>query len=433
MLTKSPALLALGCALLVSTSVFAQAGGDATKAGPKADPYSRVTQSDSGEVILEMCERVFKPTDGDGPRIHLISAIHIADQSFYASMQRVLESYDSVLFEGVKPAGLDAIDQDLDDLSKADATQDRLELLLQVAGQFYNEHRRLPKGFDDLIEHAEPRIGALVGSIRTDGWAHPITYSFSETKVDDPNEQSHTQSHSQSHTQHITLTSLGSDSAIGGQGANADIVRSSKVYSSADPRKPAPAGIQTQLADALHVAFQLDEMDMAGKGWINADIDINELQSRLAESGGDSAMILQMLEGSSFQAKAIGFMLKFVQRSPQLSSMMKLAMMDMLALVETTDVMGQFDGLSTVILHGRNDIVIEFLKAELEAHPRYDDIAIFYGAAHMPGIQEAILTEMGYEFDFNTWAQAMAVNTKDTGLTQQQIQMMRNMIKTSLN
>lgn len=426
MFTKSQALLALGCALLASTLVFAQGAGDVPKTGPKADPYARVTESDSGVVILEMCERVFKPIDGDGPRIHLISAIHIADQSFYANMQDVLESYDSVLFEGVKPAGLDAIDQDFDDLSKANATQDRLELLLQVAEQFYNQHCRLPKGFDDLIEHAEPRIASLVGSIRTDGWEHPITYSYSftETVVDDPNEQSH--------FQHITLTSLGSDSIIGGEGTNADIARTSKVYSSDDPRKPAHAGIQTQLADALHVAFQLDEMDMTGKGWINADIDINELQSRLAESGGDSAMILQMLEGSSFQAKAIGFMLKFVERSPTLSSMMKLAMMDMLALVETTDIMEQFDGLSTVILHGRNDIVVQYLKAELQAHPGYDDIAVFYGAAHMPGIEEVILTDMGYEFDSNIWAQAMAVNTKGTGLSPQQIEMMRNMIKGSL-
>lgn len=423
MFIKSHALLAFGCALLTSTSVFAQAGGDVPKAGPKADPYARVTESDSGDVILEMCERVFKPTDGDGPRIHLISAIHIADQSFYASMQQVLESYDSVLFEGVKPAGLDAIDQELDDLSKADATQDRLELLLGIAAQFYDEHRRLPKGFDDLIEHADPRIGSLVGSIRTDGWAHPIIYSFFETIVDDPNEQSH--------SQHVTLTSLGSDSAIGGEGINADIVRTSKVYSSDDPHKPTPAGIQTQLANALHVAFQLDEMDMTGKGWINADIEINELQSRLAESGGDDSMILQMLEGSSFQAKVIGFMLKFVERSPMLSSMMKLAMMDMLAMIDTTDIMGQFDVISDVILHGRNDIVIQYLKAELQAHPSYDDIAVFYGAAHMPGIEEAILTELGYEFDSNTWAQAMAVNTKGTGLSQEQIEMMRNMIKSS--
>ena len=71
------------------------------------DPYSRVTDQDDGKVSLEMCQRTFKPTDGSGPRIHLVSAIHIADQSFYQAMQTLLDGYDTVLFEGVKPAGFD--------------------------------------------------------------------------------------------------------------------------------------------------------------------------------------------------------------------------------------------------------------------------------------------------------------------------------------
>jgi len=61
-----------------------------------------------------------------------------------------------------------------------------------------------------------------------------------------------------------------------------------------------------------------------------------------------------------------------------------------------------------------------------------EDIAIFYGAAHMPGLEETIIKDLGYEFESDTWTQAMAVSTEETGLSAGQIKMMRNMIKNAL-
>ena len=87
--------------------------------------------------------------------------------------------------------------------------------------------------------------------------------------------------------------------------------------------------------------------------------------------------------------------------------------------------------MQAVIVDGRNDVVIEYLKDTIAKHPNYADIAIFYGAGHMPGLEEA-LVEMGYEPAGDTWAQAMTVNPKDTGLNEGQVKMMRNMIKSSL-
>jgi len=405
---------------LAATSVIL--GGLVSHAAA-SDPeaYSRVSETKTGDVTLEMCERIFVPVDGQGPRIHLISAIHIADQSFYEAMQELLESYDSVLFEGVKPAGLDAIDPDLDDQAKADATASRLELLVDIATGFYHEHGRFPRHMSDLIDESDPRIAAVIESIRNDGWGHPIGVGKNEvSQLGELTKRT------------ITFTSLGADSQRGGDGLDLDFTHESESFLPTDKRKKQPVGIQSQMASALHVAFQLDEMDMSGKGWINADIDIDTLQDQLSEMGEDNAMILTLLEGNSFQAKLMGFVLKFVERSPTMSSMMKLALMDMLALMETTDMMAQFDVIEDVILHGRNDIVIEYLREELAAHPEYDEIAVFYGAAHMPGIQEVLVDEMGYEFEMNSWAPAMVVNIEDTGMSAGQVKFMRNMIKNSL-
>jgi len=384
------------------------------------DPYARITQTPAGIVTLEMGERIFKPSEADTPRIHLIAAIHIADQSFYKAMQARLDSYDIVLFEGVKPAGLDPIDPLLDDQAKADATADRINLLIDIAARYYDHAGKLPQSFDDLLTSTDSRIAAIVRSIETDAWGEPIKLDHYTTTTDD-----------QPPVQHITFTSTGADFIPGGQGPNADIQHEWAPKPS-ESKKAAPVGIQTQLADALHVSFQLDEMDTTNPNWINADIDINELQAQLAEMGEDNAMILNLIEGDSFQAKLIGFVLKFVQRSKTMSSMMKLVMMDMLAMMETSDMLSQFEAIEQVILLGRNDTVIEYLKEALENNPNAKEIAIFYGGAHMPGIEQTILNDLGYEYESITWTPAMSVNIKDTGMTPGQIKMMRNMMKNSL-
>ncbi len=394
-----------------------------------SDPYSRVTDQEDGTVSLEMCQRTFKPTDGNGPRIHLVSAIHIADQSFYQAMQTLLDGYDTVLFEGVKPAGFDAIDPNTSDLDKAQATRDRLDLLIGIADQFFASTGRLPENFDDLIKNADPQIATMVKSIQVDAWGQPLKTSTVRTSTIVEVDDNVTKEEITKNT--IAFTSMGADHKPGGKGVNADIVRTSESYLPTDKRKPAPQGIQGQLAKAMNVSFQLDEMDSSKSNWVNADIDIKELNERLSAQGGDDTMILEMIQGETWQTKMIGMVLNFVSGSPQLSSIMKIVMMDVLAAAETSDIMNQIGPAGDVILHGRNDIVIEYLNEQLENNPNQDDIGIFYGAAHMSGLEETILS-MGYEFESNDWAQAMVVDTNKMGIPAAQVQMMRGMLKNTM-
>ena len=383
------------------------------------EPYSRVSEHPEGAVVLEMCTRTFEPSGEDMPRVHLVSAIHIADKPYYKEMQALLNSYDTVLFEGVKPAGLDPIDSDLDDEAKIAATRDRLQLLVSIASQYHSDHAEFPNGFEALSNAEDNRISAIVKSVKLDAWGKHISLERSIT-IDDGQR-----------TSQISFTSYGADQEPGGEGVNADITESSKIVNAADKPKQSPEGIQTQLANALRVSFQLDEMDTTNPGWVNADMDINQLQHAMSEYGGDSLEILSMLDGESFSAKIAGFILGFVARSPMLSSMMKLVMMDMLAIAEQTDLIAQQEVMHKVIVEGRNDVVIEYLQETIDQHPDYDDIAIFYGAGHMAGL-EATLIEMGYTTGDDTWAEAMRVNPTDTGLSEGQVKMMRNMIKSSL-
>lgn len=392
----------------------------ATGALVAGEPYARVSEPAKGVVTLEMCTRTFVSLWAeDAPRVRLVSAVHVGDRSYYQAMQDQLDGYDVVLYEGVKPAGLDPIAPDLSDQAKASATRDRLGLLLQIADRYNAAHGEPPASFDALRESDDARIAAIVGSLGDDGWGNPIAMSVVENNI------------AGAPGRIVTFTSLGADGKRGGAQLDADIALSSSPYvPDAQPGK-SPEGIQTQLARALRVRFQLNEMDTSRPGWINADMDINQLQHALAAQGEEDAMILQMLEGESISAKIAGFVLGFIARSPQLSSMMKLVLMDMLALVETTGLLEQQEAIDAVIVKGRNAVVIDTLKEVMREHPEHKDIGIFYGAGHMADL-EGSLREMGYAPQDDAWTAAMTVRTKDTGLSDAQVRMMRAMIKSSL-
>lgn len=382
------------------------------------DPYTRVTDHPDGSVVLEMATRTFKPDSPDRPRVHLVSAIHIADAPYYDAMQALLETYDTVLYEGVKPAGLDPIDPDLEDPARVEATRDRLRLLVQIASQYHAAQNAFPDGFQALANAEDKRIAAIVESIRDDAWGNRFVMDHS-VSINDGQQ-----------TSRVVFTSYGADAKPGGEGINADLSDATEVVGS-DESVQTPEGIQTQLANALRVEFQLDAMDTTNPDWVNADMDINQLQHALSEYGDDSLAILDLLEGQSISAKIAGFVLGFISRSPQLSSMMKLVMMDMLALAEQTDIIAQQEVMHAVIVEGRNQVVIDYLKKTIDEHPNHDDIGIFYGAGHMPGLEQSLI-EMGYQPAEDHWTPAMTVNPSDTGLSETQVRMMRNMIKSSL-
>lgn len=52
---------------------------------------------------LDVASTDFAPP-GDGPSVHLVGVVHIADEDYYARVQRELDGYDTVLYEGILEA-----------------------------------------------------------------------------------------------------------------------------------------------------------------------------------------------------------------------------------------------------------------------------------------------------------------------------------------
>ncbi len=63
--------------------------------------YTRLLKKTDGTYASQYASRAFLPQNGKGPRIILISAIHIGSQPYYEELQKLMDAQDLLLFEGI--------------------------------------------------------------------------------------------------------------------------------------------------------------------------------------------------------------------------------------------------------------------------------------------------------------------------------------------
>lgn len=171
--------------------------------------------------------------------------------------------------------------------------------------------------------------------------------------------------------------------------------------------------IQRMLKDQLNLEFQLDVVDYSRPNFIHADLDA-ETFTKMQEERGESMtmlMVRQMLQHLTQPPREqqnqgeSGEQLEDLIRTftrPDGERQVKLLLAKNLAQLEQGG-MG-FDALDgTVILTERNKAAIRTLETTLKAGKR--DIAVFYGAAHMPDLSKR-LGEMGFEPVAAEWRRA---------------------------
>ena len=76
---------------------------------PAAGKYMQYREPDELGGGLEVAIAHFVHPDG-GPRVDLVSAVHIADPGYFREVQRLLEAADVVLYEGIKAEDMSAAD-----------------------------------------------------------------------------------------------------------------------------------------------------------------------------------------------------------------------------------------------------------------------------------------------------------------------------------
>lgn len=399
-------------------------GQVAAEAEAKSPPrFIRVVESKSGQnVRLELVIRSFAPAEGEGPTVDLVAAAHIADRAFYERLQAHLDAKDLVLYEGVKPAavggrGDEAEDGALTDEERAERTRRRIRLVAALIERHKAAVGEYPASLDELAAGEDKRIAWLAQSAAVDAWGAPLVYTV-DVEGDGARGG-------------FNVVSYGADGEPGGEGAAADIAFTDGPPLSEAERVSDDPGIQQRFASALGLVFQLDVMDHTGANWRNSDMTVEELQERLEEAGVEAGVLFKTLDGTSFSAKLMGLVLKLIGSNPACSAMGKVVLVDMLAradeILEAAP--GEMGAMMGVIIHERNRVLLDDLRAVMENEPEVKTIGIIYGAGHLADIEKRLVEEFGYVVVGEEWVPAIEVDLDAAGVPPVQAQRLRGMLK----
>ena len=178
----------------------------------------------------------------------------------------------------------------------------------------------------------------------------------------------------------------------------------------------AVAQLQRFLKDRLDLSFQLDEVDYTPKNFVHADLDAETFQQMQSQRGESfaSMMLASLLKSLSDPAAIRQFedepldMVDLMTR-PDGERQIKLLLARHLGDFEK-EAMGLNMLEGTVILTERNKAVMKVLDEQLKSGKK--DLAIFYGAAHMPDIAKQ-LEQRGFKPTQTKWRAAWDVRIRE--------------------
>jgi hypothetical protein len=174
--------------------------------------------------------------------------------------------------------------------------------------------------------------------------------------------------------------------------------------------------LQQAAGEYLGLTFQLDAIDYTGKNMVHADTTAEEFE-RMQKERGETMMTLfaramevQMtaqMNGNVDPTSMGGldtFGLFRILVSRDSAAEFKKAMAKTFAQMESLT--ASMEGAQgSAILGGRNDLVERKIK-EVLANRKQRRIAVFYGGAHMPGIETSLVKDMKAKVSGEEWLAA---------------------------
>ena len=178
------------------------------------------------------------------------------------------------------------------------------------------------------------------------------------------------------------------------------------------PRSGMVSSIQQAAGTYLNLTFQLDAIDYTRKNMVHADVTAEEFEKRQKERGETTISLF----ARAMQAQLNGQANTAAMRELDTFGLIRILMSEDSAaefkkvLAKSLDQMESLTAAiegkdGTVILGGRNSVVMSKIK-EVLANRRQRRIAVFYGSAHMPGIESALITDMKAKVTAEEWLAA---------------------------
>lgn len=197
--------------------------------------------------------------------------------------------------------------------------------------------------------------------------------------------------------------------------------------------------LQPALAKALGLHFQLTSLDYQRPHWVNSDLGLADLQRHLPADGPSTSMDQLM---AAFQGEgAVGMVARLgvalLAASPRLQAISRLMLIETLGgfngeLPEGAELGIDTKELMRVLIRERNAVVVRDLRRALRGRPLPKTIAIFYGAGHMPDLESRLRLELGLTPVSDQWLRAFSVNPGRTGLSADEITMIRESVSQEL-
>ena len=170
--------------------------------------------------------------------------------------------------------------------------------------------------------------------------------------------------------------------------------------------------MQTFMQKQLDLAYQLDEVNYGAKNFVHADMTVKQFRKRQQARGESMIMLMLKLMREDMASRA-----KKEKRAVDISTAELLrALLSPTRSVELKYLLArQFNemerltaGLNnkkgSVILTDRNKVALKILKKEMDTGKK--KLAIFYGAAHLPGMEKRMIEKMGFERKRTRWVKA---------------------------
>jgi hypothetical protein len=220
--------------------------------------------------------------------------------------------------------------------------------------------------------------------------------------------------------------------------------------------KQSTGSIQSSLAKALGLVFQLDAIDYSREHFQNSDLTLNQLQTLLGGEKSNRAVspqrssaaraepadeiqeeferLLSLMDESSWTGQLMGTVFQWLGANPRWQAIARFLLIEILGNMQGD--MAQFENLPPamkhlleVLLHARNNAVLEDLELALKGENPPPSISLFYGAAHMAHFQQSIEERFRYSREKEVWLTAFSVNLEKAGLSQMDLQWLSSLIR----
>lgn len=207
-----------------------------------------------------------------------------------------------------------------------------------------------------------------------------------------------------------------------------------------DPAARKKDHLYTKVADALGLITQFEGIDYRRDHFVNADLSPAQmralLEADIAKGGEDAvaaraakeqfATLTKMMKGGGggMTGVMVNLMLGFVGQSPKLRAtlLLTLASADPSADPSFGQAGKGAARLGRLILDDRNAAVLEALRDKVDDLGSDQTVAVFYGAAHLRGIEDALIRRFGYVPGATRWLTAFEVDAAVAGLSEQEVE-----------